>query len=131
MSTVLTLTSMEFFIKVKLRYGAFGFNFLLIVVHVLKQVEPLVSCGSASTVQLYHGLLLWKVMYVCLCSSKVLLCLLARKLANCRFLVPTISTMQAAVFVTTIANSLQDEGGRFGSPSFGEDSVSEGMNLAG
>jgi hypothetical protein len=66
---------------------------------------------------------------VCVCNSKVPLglCLLAWKMANCRFSVPSISAMQAALLVTTTANSLQDQGFRFGSHCFGEDSASEGM----
>ena len=47
------------------------------------------SRGSVSTVQLYHGLLLWKVMYVY--ATNVLSCLLVGKMGNCRFLVPTIN----------------------------------------
>ena len=41
------------------------------------------------------------------------------------------AAMQAAVPVTTTATSLQDQGVRFGSRSFGEDSASEGMKAGG
>lgn len=70
-------------IKVKFRYGAFECNFPSNILHVLKQWSHFCLATSPWSVILEGD--------ACYATLKVLLCLLAGKMVNCRFLVPTIN----------------------------------------